>query len=113
MEITIHARGESLAQDFEVIAKERLERLSRFHIPIDRVEVDVIHEVNPHHGKKSSHQVKIKTHGTGPFLRAEARAFNDLAAFDEAVETIEFQLRKQHERNKDFSRETIRKKKAL
>ena len=70
MKITIHARGESLAEDFVVIAKERLERLSRFHIPIDRVEVDVIHEVNPHHGKKSSHQVKIKTHGTGPFLRA-------------------------------------------
>jgi ribosomal subunit interface protein len=99
-----YARNGSLAEDFNSIAVERLERLSRFNITIDRIDVDIKHEVNPHHGKKSSHYVKITSHGSGPFLRAEARAFNDLAAFDEAAEAIELQLRKEHERSKDVNR---------
>lgn len=113
MKIIIHKHGDSLAEDFNDIAIERLERLSRFNVKIDRIDVDVTHEVNPHFGKKSSHHVKITSHGSGPFFRAEARAFNDLAAFDEAAETLEFQLRKAHERTKEVSRETLRKKKAI
>ena len=113
MRITIHSRCATLAEDFSEIATERLERLSRFNIPIDRIDVDVSHEVNPHFGKSSSHYVKITSHGSGPFLRAEARSFNDLAAFDEAAGAIEHQLRKRHERSKDFSRETVRKRRVI
>lgn len=113
MEITIHARGVSLAADFAEIAKERIERLNRFNVPIERIVIEIIHETNPHHGKNSSHFVKITSRGAGPLLRAEASAFNDLAAFDEAAETIEFQLRKKHERKKEINRETLRKRKAI
>jgi ribosome-associated translation inhibitor RaiA len=42
-------------------------------------------------------------------VRGEGTGFNDLAAFDEAAEAIEFQLRKRHERSKDIDRTTLRK----
>jgi ribosomal subunit interface protein len=113
MEISIHARGVNLAEDFAVIAKERIERLSRFSVPIDRVVVEVIHETNPHHGKNAAHHVTITSHGSGPLVRAAASAFNDLAAFDEAAETIELQLRKKHEKAKAINRDTLRKRKAM
>lgn len=108
MKIVIHNHGAALAADFEEIAFERLERLERFHIPIDRIYIDVRHETNPHFGK-NSHRVVLSSHGVGPLLRGEGSGFNDLAAFDEAAEAIELQLRKRHERTKDIDRTTLRK----
>lgn len=108
MKIIIHNHGAALAADFSEISTERLERLSRFSIPIERVDVDVKHEANPRFGKKS-HRVVLTTHGSGPLIRAEGEGFNDLAAFDEAAEALELQLRKKHERNKDVDRTTLRK----
>ena len=43
-------------------------------------------------------------------MRADGEGFNDLAAFDKAVEAIELQIRKLHERDKDYARETLREK---
>ncbi|MBM3656147.1 MAG: ribosomal subunit interface protein [Actinobacteria bacterium] len=111
MKIIIHNHGDSLASDFQKIAIERLERLTRFSIPIESIDVDVRREVNPRFGK-SSHRVILTSHGSGPLLRAEGSGFNDLAAFDEAAEAIEFQLRKRHERAKDIDRSTVRKLRA-
>lgn len=111
MKIVIHSHGETLASDFQEISRERLSRLTRFHVPIDRLEVDVRHETNPHFGKRS-HRVILTSHGSGPLLRAEGSGFNDLAAFDEAAEAIELQLRKLHERSKAIDRTTLRKLRA-
>jgi len=108
MKIITHNHGVALATDFEEIATERIERLERFGIPIERMYVDVRHEVNPHFGKHS-HRVILTSHGAGPLLRAEGSGFNDLAAFDEAAEAIELQLRKRHERSKEIDRTTLRK----
>ena len=108
MKIVIHNHGAALAADFEEIAFERLERLERFHIPIDRIYIDVRHETNPHFGK-NSHRVVLTSHGVGPLLRGEGSGFNDLAAFDDAADAIELQLRKRHERTKDIDRTTLRK----
>jgi len=108
MQIIVHNHGVGLAIDFTEISKERLDRLTRFNIPIDRIDVDVRHESNPHFGRKS-HRVTLTTHGTGPLFRAEGEGFNDLAAFDEAAEALELQLRKKHERTKDVDRKTLRK----
>lgn len=113
MRITIHAHDISLAEDFVEIAKERLHRLERFNIILDRLVVDVKHEANPHFGKSSSHLVRITSHGAGPLVRAEGRGFNDLAAFDVAAEAVELQLRKRHEKARDISHDTLRKRKAL
>lgn len=107
MKINIHTRHAALASDFKEIAEEKLQSMERFSVPIERVDVEVTHEANPHQGKHS-HRVVIASHGAGPSLRAEATEFNDLAAFDVAIKSIELQIRKIHEKQKDYDRHTIR-----
>jgi len=107
VKIIIHTRHAELASDFKSIAEEKLHSMERFNIPIDRIEVEVLHEANPRQGK-NSHKVVITSHGSGPLLRAEASAFNDVAAFDEAIKNIELQIRKIHEREKSHDRHTLR-----
>jgi ribosomal subunit interface protein len=107
MKIQIHTRHADLAEDFKSIAEEKLSSMERFSIVIDRVEIEVLHEANPHQGKHA-HRVILTSHGSGPLLRAEAAEFNDLAAFDAAIKTFALQIRKIHERTKDHDRETLR-----
>lgn len=107
MEIIIHTRHAELASDFKAIAEEKLHSMERFSVVIDRIEVEVTHEANPRQGKHS-HKVVITSHGSGPLLRAEASEFNDLAAFDDAVKSIELQIRKVHEKSKSHDRQTLR-----
>jgi len=110
MKIVIHARHADLAEDFSEIVKEKLNSLERFSVLIERVEVEVLHEANPRQGKHA-HHVVITTHGAGPLMRAEAASFNDLAAFDEAITSIELQIRKIHEKSKSKDRDSLRFKK--
>jgi ribosomal subunit interface protein len=107
MKIIIHPRHAELASDFSSIVEEKLLSMNRFSVVIDRIEVEVLHEANPRQGKHS-HKVVITSHGSGPLLRAEASSFNDVAAFDEAVKSIELQIRKIHEREKSHDRHTLR-----
>ena len=111
MKILIHTRNADLAEDFELIAEEKLSSMERFSVVIDRVEVEVLHEANPQQGKHS-HRVVLTSHGSGPSIRAEAAEFNDLAAFDTAIKAFALQIRKFHERTKDHDRETLRKMKS-
>ncbi len=106
MKIVLHARNAQLAEDFSAIAFEKLRTLARFNVAIEGMKVEVKHESNPHHGK-NSHIVTLTSHGAGPFLRAQGESFNDLAAFDEAVESLELQIRKIHERSKDVPHESV------
>jgi ribosomal subunit interface protein len=111
MKIQIHTRNADLAEDFKVIATEKLTSMERFSVVIDRVEVEVLHEANPHQGKHN-HKVVLTTHGSGPLIRAEAAEFNDLAAFDTAIKAFALQIRKIHETSKDYDRATLRKMKT-
>jgi ribosomal subunit interface protein len=111
MKILIHTRHADLAEDFKVIAEEKLSSMERFSVVIDRVEVEVLHEANPQQGKHA-HKVVLTSHGSGPLIRAEAAEFNDLAAFDTAIKAFALQIRKIHERTKDHDRETLRKMKS-
>lgn len=111
MKIQIHTRHADLADDFKTIAEEKLNSMERFSVVIDRVEVEVLHENNPHQGKHK-HKVILTSHGSGPLLRAEAAEFNDLAAFDAAIKAFALQIRKIHERTKDYDRSTVRKMKT-
>jgi ribosomal subunit interface protein len=111
MKILIHTRNAALAEDFKTIVEEKLNSMERFSVVIDRVEVEVLHENNPHQGKHK-HKVILTSHGSGPLLRAEAAEFNDLAAFDSAIKTFALQIRKIHERTKDHDRTTLRKMKT-
>jgi ribosomal subunit interface protein len=112
MKIQIHTRNSDLAEDFKQIVEEKLNSLERFSVVIERIEVEVLHENNPRQGKQS-HRVIITSHGAGPLLRAEAAEFNDLAAFDSAIKTIDLQIRKVHEKSKDYNRETLKTKKTI
>ena len=111
MKIQFHTRHADLAEDFTSIAEEKLNSMERFSVVIDRVEVEVLHENNPHQGKHK-HKVVLTSHGSGPLLRAEAAEFNDLAAFDAAIKAFALQIRKIHEREKDYDRSTVRKMKS-
>ena len=111
MKIQIHTRHADLAEDFKNIATEKLNSMDRFSVVIDRVEVEVLHEANPHQGKHN-HKVVLTTHGSGPLIRAEAAEFNDLAAFDAAIKAFALQIRKIHEKSKDYNRDTLRKMKT-
>ena len=111
MKIQIHTRHADLAEDFKDIATEKLNSMERFSVVIDRVEVEVLHEANPHQGKHN-HRVVLTTHGSGPLIRAEAAEFNDLAAFDAAIKAFALQIRKIHEKSKDYNRDTLRKMKT-
>ena len=111
MKIQIHTRHADLAEDFKNIATEKLNSMDRFSVVIDRVEVEVLHEANPHQGKHN-HKVVLTTHGAGPLIRAEAAEFNDLAAFDAAIKAFALQIRKIHEKSKDYNRDTLRKMKT-
>ena len=106
MQIVLHARNAHLAEDFGEIATEKLKSLSRFNVHIEAMKVEIKHENNPRQGKRS-HSVTLTSHGAGPFLRAEGVGFNDLAAFDKAVASLELQIRKIHERSKDVPRESV------
>ncbi|MEK6647793.1 MAG: ribosome-associated translation inhibitor RaiA [Actinomycetota bacterium] len=109
MNIVLHARQAQVADDFKTIVDEKLRSMNRFSVVIERVEVEVIHEANPRQGKLS-HRVILTAHGAGPLLRAEAVAFNDVAAFDLAVKNFELQIRKIHERAKDIGHDSVRNK---
>ena len=110
MEIVIHARNANLAEDFRVIAIEKLKSLERFSVNVESIKVEIMHEQNPRFGK-SSHEVHLTSTGSGPFMRAEGSGFNDLAAFDKAVTAFELQMRKIHEKSKDIGHESVRKPK--
>jgi ribosomal subunit interface protein len=107
MKVIIHARNVELAEDFKEIVEEKLLTMERFSVPIDRVEVEVIHEANPRQGKRS-HHVVVSSHGSGPLIRAEGAEFNDLAAFDSAMKIFDIQIRKLHEKSHELNRETLR-----
>ena len=106
MHIVLHTRNAQLAEDFNEIATDKLRTLERFKVLIEEIKVEIKHELNPSRGK-SSHHVTLTSHGAGPFLRAEGDGFNDLAAFDKAVASLELQIRKIHERSKDYAHETV------
>jgi len=112
MKIQIHTRNADLAEDFRVIVEEKLNSMERFSVVIERVEVEILHEANPRQGK-NSHRVILTSHGAGPLIKSEAAEFNDLAAFDCAIKAFALQIRKFHERTKDYNRDTVRKRKNV
>jgi ribosomal subunit interface protein len=112
MKIHVHTRNSVLAEDFREIVEEKLNTMQRFGVVIDRVEVEVLHENNPRQGKHA-HRVILTSHGAGPLLRADASEFNDVAAFDSAMQAFELQIRKLHEKSKDYNRETLRNKEVI
>lgn len=107
MEIQIHSKTSHLSDPFKQRVQERMARMERFGIRIDRVDVEVNLEQNPSHGD-GAHRVQLTSHGTGPMIRAEAANSDNISAFDMAAEKFELQLRKAHERSKEVKHKSIK-----
>jgi ribosomal subunit interface protein len=107
MDIQIHSKKSHLSDPFKERVHERLLRMERFGVRIDRVDVEVNLEQNPRHGD-GAHKVQLTSHGAGPLVRAEAANSDNISAFDMAAEKFELQLRKVHERNKDVKHRSLK-----
>lgn len=107
MEIQIHSKTSHLSEPFKERVYDRLARMERFGVRVDRVDVEVNREQNPRHGH-GAHKVQLTSHGSGPLIRAEAANNDNISAFDMAAEKFELQLRKAHERNKDVKHKSIK-----
>lgn len=107
MEIQIHSKTSHLSDPFKERVQERMARMERFGVRIDRVDVEVNLEQNPRHGD-GAHKVQLTSHGTGPMIRAEAANSDNISAFDLAAEKFELQLRKAHERSKDVKHKSLK-----
>ena len=107
MDIQIHSKTSHLSDPFKERVQDRLSRMERFGIKIDRVDVEVNLEQNPRHGD-GAHKVQLTSRGSGPLIRAEAANSDNISAFDMAAEKFELQLRKVHERSKDVKHVSLK-----
>jgi len=96
-EVIIHAHHAILTEKFKSHALTKVLRLERFALPIRRIDVEVSHEANPRQADRAFH-VELTCDGTGPFVRAQASAGDQYTALDLAVERLEEQVRRLHER---------------
>jgi hypothetical protein len=98
-DIIIHAHHADIPERFKMHATQKVARIEKFALPIHRVDVEVTHESNPRQAERAFH-VELTCDGTGPFVRAEAAAADKYTALDLAVDRLEEQLRRLHERSK-------------
>lgn len=101
-DVIIHAHHAILTDKFKAHSRAKVIRIERFALPIRRVDVEVSHEANPRQADRAFH-VELTCDGTGPFVRAEAAASDQYTALDLAVERLEEQLRRLHERTKSIT----------
>ena len=102
LEIIIHSHHALLTEKFKNHATEKVARIERFSLPIRRVDVEVSHEPNPRQADRAFH-VELTCDGKGPFVRAQASAADQYSALDLAVDRLEEQLRRMHERSKSIT----------
>ena len=107
MDIQFHTKSAQLNDAFKKRVQERMARMERFGINIDRVDIEVAVEQNPRHGN-AAHKIQLSSKGAGPQVRSEAAGSDNISAFDVAAEKFELQLRKSHERNKDVKHVSLK-----
>jgi len=96
-EIVVHGRHTDLTDRFREHAAESAEKLERFGVPLQRVDVEITHEHNPRNVDRAF-KVEFTCRGNGSIVRAEATADHDLTALDRAVDRIEQRLRRAADR---------------
>lgn len=94
--IEFHNRSQNaLAEDFKVIATNRLGTLKKYSPSIERIRIDVL-DGSAHKIKSHSHEISIQVQTSKKLFKAIGSGTNNLSAFDEAFESVENQLRKAH-----------------
>jgi len=101
--IVIRGRHTDLTDRFRLHAAEAAEKLDRFGIPLQRVEIEITHEHNPRMTDQAF-KVEFTCRANGSVVRAEAAADRDLTALDRAVDRVEQRLRRAADRRNSKSR---------
>jgi len=99
MQIVVRGRGIDPSAKFRAAVEHRLERIDRFGVPVDQVDVEVTLEPNPRQAERAA-KVEISLHGAARSIRAEAAARDKGAALELAADHLEERLRRHTERRR-------------
>ena len=106
VETVVHGRHAEMSARFKQHVNDKLGKITRFSIPIHRIDVEVSHEANPRQHDRA-YEVELTCHGSGQFLRAEAHAEDKYTALDLAYARLEERLRRMHDRAKSVKHQRI------
>ena len=106
LETVVHGRHAEMSARFKQHVNDKLAKITRFSIPIHRIDVEVSHEANPRQHDRA-YEVELTCHGSGQFLRAEAHAEDKYTALDLAYARLEERLRRMHDRAKSVKHQRI------
>ncbi len=96
-DLVVKGRNVEVPDHFRVHVADKLARLDRFDLKVQIFDVELQHERNKRQSK-AAQRVEITARGTGPVVRAEARADSFYAALELAVAKLEGRLRKAKDR---------------
>jgi ribosomal subunit interface protein len=99
LELVVRGRNADVSSKFQELAEDKLERIDRFGVQIQRIDLEVSKESNPRLADRAF-QVELTCRGRGPVVRAEANAADEYSALDLAIGRLEQQLRRAHDRTK-------------
>lgn len=105
VEIVVHGRHVDVSNRFREQVTDKLARVDRFGIQINRVDVELSKENNPRLADRAF-QVELTCRNAGPVIRAEACSADKYSALDLAIDKLEEQLRRAHDRHKHHYRNT-------
>lgn len=97
VDIVIHGRHIDISTRFREHASEKVSRIDRFGVQIDRVDLEVSKESNPRLADRAF-KVELTCRGKGPIIRAEASSADKYSALDLAAAKLEEQLRRAHDK---------------
>ena len=99
MEIVLTARHTRVPASLRTTMEERLARVEHLAPRAERLEVALSHESNPRQAGTCD-RAELTLRGSGPVVRAEARAGETGAAFDQALDRLVERLRRAADRRK-------------
>ena len=98
-EVVVHGRHIDLSSRFREHAADKLGRVGKYGVPVNRVDVEVSKETNPRLAD-SAYEVELTCRLKGPVIRAEAYATDQYSAFDIAFGRLTERLRRYAERRR-------------
>jgi ribosomal subunit interface protein len=99
VEIVVMGRHCEVSDRFRSHVEEKLASLEKYDQRVIRVDVEVSEELNPRQSSQSV-CVEITIRSKGPVIRAEAAAEDKMTALDKAVDRLNAQARKAHDRRR-------------
>lgn len=103
MEINITGTNLDLSDRFKEIANDKCDKIIKLASNAISAKIEVTEKKNPSE-KDHSHKVEIIVTGPNTSVHAEARAEDHYSALDLAMEKIEAQLRKAHDKASNHRR---------